>query len=72
MLLRWVDLKIIENEDKELVKEIKENLAENSGYCPCRTNKTEDTKCMCLEFREHIKDKNWFGECHCGLYVKTE
>lgn len=39
----------------------------NDGYCPCRRVKNEDTKCMCKEFRE-----GGLGECHCGLYEKTE
>lgn len=53
------------SEDKELVKSIKEALKNNSGYCPCKTIKTPDTKCMCKEFREQES-----GECHCGLYIK--
>ena len=52
-------------EDKELVQEIREKLQENDGYCPCKIEKTDDTKCMCKEFREQES-----GECHCGLYVK--
>ena len=51
--------------DEELVEEIKQRLKENSGYCPCRIEKTPDTKCMCKEFREQES-----GECHCGLFVK--
>ena len=53
------------NNDKELVAEIQRQLKENDGYCPCRVEKTENTKCMCKEFR-----KQESGECHCGLYVK--
>lgn len=53
------------SEDKELVQEIREKLKESGGYCPCRIKKTDDTKCMCKEFREQES-----GECHCGLYVK--
>ena len=54
------------NNDKELVAIIKEKLKENDGYCPCRIQHTEETKCMCKEFR----DKQDAGECHCGLYIK--
>jgi ferredoxin-thioredoxin reductase catalytic subunit len=54
------------SEDIELVKEIREKLKENDGYCPCKIEKTEYTKCMCKEFREQ-KD----GECHCGLFYKS-
>ena len=55
------------NEDKELVAEIRQKLKKNGGYCPCRLQKTPDTKCMCKEFREQEE-----GECHCGLYVKIK
>ena len=55
------------SEDKELVEEIREKLKANEGYCPCRIEKTPDTKCMCKEFREQES-----GECHCGLFVKTK
>ena len=53
------------SEDKELVQEIREKLKANGGFCPCRIEKTPDTKCMCKEFQEQES-----GECHCGLYVK--
>jgi ferredoxin-thioredoxin reductase catalytic subunit len=53
------------SEDKELVQEIRKKLKANDNYCPCRIEKTPDTKCMCKEFREQES-----GECHCGLYVK--
>ena len=41
-------------------------IADNDGYCPCSIARTEDTKCMCKEFREQES-----GECHCSLYIKT-
>ena len=53
------------NPDKEFVKEFREKLKANDGYCPCRVVKTPETKCMCKEFTEQKE-----GECHCGLYVK--
>lgn len=52
-------------QDKELEKIIRKALKDNDGYCPCRVQKTADTKCMCKEFREQVN-----GECHCGLYYK--
>lgn len=61
-------MKVYFNTDKELVKEIREKLKENGGYCPCRLSKTEDTKCMCKEFREQQEE----GYCHCGLFYKEE
>jgi hypothetical protein len=42
-------------------------LKANNGYCPCKTIKNEDTKCICKEFMEQ-----GLGECHCGLYKKIE
>ena len=59
--------KIILNEDKDLVEDIRARLKANDGYCPCRISKTIDTKCMCKEFREQAE-----GECHCGLYLKVK
>jgi ferredoxin-thioredoxin reductase catalytic subunit len=60
-------MKITLNPDEEYVKEIRAALKNNGGYCPCSLTKTEDTKCMCKEFRE-LKS----GMCHCGLYEKYE
>lgn len=56
---------IKQNPDKEYANEVRKKLKENGGYCPCRLEKTPDTKCMCKEFRESEK-----GMCHCGLYIK--
>lgn len=55
------------NEDKFIVEKIRKGLKENDGYCPCAITKTENTKCMCKEFREQEE-----GLCHCGLYYKTK
>lgn len=60
-------MKIRLSDDKELVAEIKAKLKTNGGYCPCRLEQNEDTKCPCREFREQE-----LGECHCGLYVKEQ
>lgn len=56
---------IKENPDKKLVLEIRQQLKENDGYCPCMIIKNDDTKCMCKQFRELDH-----GMCHCGLYIK--
>ena len=45
-------MRVVEVNDQEVVSEIREQLKANDGYCPCRLNKTPDTKCMCKEFRE--------------------
>lgn len=59
-------MKIMLNPNKKYVEEVKRKLEDNNGYCPCRLQKTKDTKCMCKEFREMRE-----GVCHCGLYIKT-
>ena len=46
-------------------------LKRTGGYCPCRLEQTEDTKCMCKEFKEQIADPNFEGFCHCMLYYKS-
>ena len=60
-------MRITVNPDKEVVKEVREGLKRNGGYCPCRVVKNEDTKCICKEFREQPE-----GECYCGLYIKIK
>ena len=60
------------NEDKEVVRMIKDGLKAKGGYCPCRLERTEDTKCMSKEFREQIADENFEGYCHCYLYYKEK
>lgn len=61
-------LKITTNPDVELANEIYIALAKNDGYCPCKLEKTEETKCMCSEFKQVIAAGEE-GTCHCGLYV---
>lgn len=61
-------MKIKFNPDKDVVKDIKRQVKENDGYCPCQLVRTLDTKCMCKAFREQTTP----GECHCGLYIKVE
>lgn len=60
-------MRIIKTNDETLANEIIAALKENGGYCPCRLEKTADTRCMCKEFREQEA-----GECHCGLYIKVK
>ena len=59
-------MRITLNTEKGLVEEIREGLRRNNGYCPCSVLRSEDTKCMCKEFREQKES----GYCHCGLYYK--
>jgi ferredoxin-thioredoxin reductase catalytic subunit len=65
MLSSFPSKKIILNPDKDVVDAVRAALKENDGYCPCRLEKTADTKCMCKDFREQES-----GMCHCGLYIK--
>lgn len=64
-------IKIIENSDKNLVQEIKKCIADKQGYCCCTIENNKDTKCMCTEFKEKIKNKE-LGSCHCGLFQVVE
>lgn len=64
-------IKIITNSDKDFVKEIRDKIKANNGYCPCSLIKNEDTKCMCKEFKQQVKE-GILGECHCGLYFAIE
>ena len=65
-------MKIRLNENKEIADRVKEGLKARGGYCPCRREMTEDTKCMCKEFREQIADPEFEGYCHCMLYYKEK
>lgn len=60
-------MRIKVTDDIELKEKIRQALKDNMGFCPCKLEKTEDTKCMCKEFL-----KQDLGPCHCGLYVKVE
>ena len=55
------------NDDKKLVEEIRQKLKQNDGYCPCQVTRHPDAKCVCTDFLEQ-----GLGQCHCGLYIKTE
>ena len=60
------------NPNQEIADLVKQGLKETGGYCPCRQERTEDTKCMCKEFREQIADPEFEGFCHCQLYYKSK
>ena len=63
-------MKVTFNGNKELVAKVQEGLKRTGGYCPCRLERTPDTKCMCKEFRDQIADPSYEGYCHCLLYYK--
>ena len=60
------------NPDKEIVAMVKEGLKRTGGYCPCVREQSEDTRCMCKQFKEQIADPEFEGFCHCMLYYKTK
>ena len=64
-------MKITLNPDKEIVKIVKEGLKRTGGYCPCVREQSEDTKCMCKQFKEQVADPQFEGFCHCMLYYKS-
>ncbi|MBQ5799860.1 MAG: ferredoxin thioredoxin reductase catalytic beta chain [Oscillospiraceae bacterium] len=65
-------MRIIFNEDAQVVEKLREALKKKEGYCPCRLQRTEDNVCMCREFREQIADPEFEGYCHCRLYYKEK
>lgn len=65
-------MKVVLNSNEEVVKIVKEGLERTGGYCPCRTKRTDEYKCLCREFREQIKDPEFEGYCHCMLYYKSK
>lgn len=60
-------MKIRVTNDIELKEKIRRAIKENGGYCPCKLEQNENTKCICKEFLEQ-----GLGPCYCGLYIKTE
>lgn len=60
------------NDNEKVVNAIREGLKKKDGHCPCRLEQTEDTMCMCKEFREQIADPEFEGFCHCMLYYKSK
>ena len=59
---------IIKNPNEEEYKSITEAVVINGHYCPCILEKSEDSKCMCKEFRDS-KDTDF---CHCGRFYKVK
>ena len=57
-------VKVVEGVD---FAEFKEKLKQNDYYCLCLLERSDDTKCMCKEFKEAE-----VGEiCHCNIYIKV-
>ena len=64
-------MKVTVTLDTEHAEKLRKALKDNGGYCPCAVFKTDDTKCMCKDFRDKIADESFEGFCHCGLYYKS-
>lgn len=56
--------------DEETAREIRKEMREADGHCPCvlPAKRSNDTLCMCKNFREAPAGTI----CHCGLYIKIE
>lgn len=63
-----MELKIISNPDIEIYNQVTEAVIKNNNYCPCMLEKTDDTKCICKEFREQKNE----GLCHCQRFKKYQ
>lgn len=62
-------MKIEVTTDKEHFDKVKSRMKEIGGHCPCQIKRTEDTKCICKNFREETPVGEW---CICGIYKKIE
>ena len=60
------------NPDGAYVEKLRNVMAKNGGYCPCRLLHIPDNICMCLEFRNQLADPGFTGFCHCKLYYKEK
>ena len=58
------------NPDAAVVEKLREVMAKNGGYCPCRLKRTPENTCICQEFKEQMADSSFEGFCHCHLYYK--
>ena len=59
------------NPDASVVETVREGLRRTGGYCPCRLERSPETRCICAEFRAQMADPNFEGFCHCMLYYKS-
>lgn len=65
-------MKILLNENKEVVNTVRKGLKQTGGYCPCMLVRSESTKCMCEDFKNKIADPDFEGYCHCLMYYKKK
>lgn len=65
--------KIIKNPDEKFYEKITKAVEKNDFHCPCLIHKTDDTLCICKEFRETYPNvENGENEifCHCRRFKK--
>lgn len=65
-------MKVRFNENQKIVDTVLAGLKAKGGYCPCVMGKSEDTKCICTDFKQKINDPDFEGYCHCMLYYKEK
>lgn len=53
---------IKKNPNRKKVRAVVNEIKANGGYCVSKHERTPETKCHCLRFRET-------GICECGLFV---
>lgn len=63
-----MSLKIIKNPNNDTYEKMTLAVKNNNGYCPCLIEQSEDTKCICKEFKEQEVE----GLCHCERFLKTQ
>lgn len=63
-----MNLKMIKNPNEKIYNDVTEAVIENDNYCPCKVEKTIETKCPCKEFREQATE----GLCHCERFLKVK
>lgn len=54
----------------EKYEEATKAVKENDGYCPCLIERSNQTKCICKEFRDNYSNLK-LGEsvvCRCGRF----
>ena len=60
------------NDDAAYVATLRAGLRRKAGHCPCRLERTAETRCPCKEFRLQMADPDFEGWCHCRLYYKSK
>lgn len=68
---------IVRNPNEKFYEKITEAVEKNGWYCPCLMNKSSDTLCCCLDFRntylteEDVANGKIECFCHCKRFKKV-